>query len=168
MIRNKLSMSQTTSIVTAQVFSLMYYACSVWLTPSINKKCLRTVESLHFRALRLILRDYKNKVSRLEVTEKTKRLPPDKWGKFAMASLFLNMTSNGHPHRLYQAASGNLYSKRRKPGYLYAFDSSKSRVGKQSTKNWVGMSLLPISTPWCNPSLSKDSIRVLLKQSYKV
>jgi len=48
MIRNKLSIKQTTSIVTAQVLSLLYYACSVWLTPSINKKSMRTIESLHF------------------------------------------------------------------------------------------------------------------------
>jgi len=48
MIRNKLSVKQSTSIVTAQVLSLLYYACSVWLTPTINRKSLRTIESLHF------------------------------------------------------------------------------------------------------------------------
>jgi len=102
------------------------------------------------------------------VTEKTKRLPPDKWGKFSMASLFLNMTNNGLPRRLYNATSRNLYIKRRKPGYLFAFDSSKTKIGKQSTKNWIGMTLHPISSPWCNCALSIDNIRVLLKQTYKV
>jgi len=78
-VRNKLTEKQTTSIVTAQIFSILYYACSVWLTPSLNKKTLCSVESLHYRALRLIVRDYRQRLSRQVVTERTKRLPPLTW-----------------------------------------------------------------------------------------
>jgi len=38
MIRNKLTKQQTTNVVTAQVFSILYYACVVWLTPTLNRK----------------------------------------------------------------------------------------------------------------------------------
>jgi len=36
MVRNKLTEKQATTIVTAQIFSILYYACCVWLTPSLN------------------------------------------------------------------------------------------------------------------------------------
>jgi len=58
-IRKKLTKKEAISIVTAQVFSLLYYACCVSLTPALNKKSLRIVESLHFKTLRLVLKDYK-------------------------------------------------------------------------------------------------------------
>jgi len=38
MVRNKLSQQEATSVVTAQLFSVLYYACCVWLTPSMKKK----------------------------------------------------------------------------------------------------------------------------------
>jgi len=39
-IRNKLSLKQATSVVTAQIFSILYYECPVWLTPSMDKKTM--------------------------------------------------------------------------------------------------------------------------------
>jgi len=165
-VRNKLTEKQATSIVTAQIFSILYYACSVWLTPSLNRKTLCRVESLHYRALRLILRDYRQRLSRQVVTEKTKRLPPDKWGKFSLASMFLNMVGRNEPVKLLRQISSNTYTKRRKPGFIYAFDSSETRVGRQMTKNWLGSALSVISSPWSDRNLSKDSVRLLLKKSY--
>jgi len=166
MVRNKLSQKEATSVVTAQVFSVLYYACCVWLTPSINKKVLGTVEKLHYRALRLIVRDYRQKLSREVVTTKTNRLPPDKWSKFSLASLFLNGYSQRSP--ITQRMSENFYSKRRSQGFLYAFDSSRSKIGRQSTKNWIGRAIGQIISPWSNLTLSKDSIRVLLKKSFRI
>jgi len=118
MVRNKLSQKEATSIVTAQLFSILYYACCVWLTPSLNKKVLCTIERLHFRALRLILRDYRQKISREVVTSKTNRLPPGKQSKFALASLFFNIYNHGQPSSLIQQMSTNLYCKRRKQGFI--------------------------------------------------
>jgi len=63
--------------------------------------------------------------------------------------------------------SSNFYSKRRKPGFLFAFDSSRTKIGKQSTKNWIGSAIGGILTPWNNQTLSKNSIRVMLKKTFK-
>jgi len=166
MIRNKLDQKQTTKIVTAQVFSILYYACTVWLTPSINKKNLARVESLHYRSLRLIIKDYRQRISRELITERTKRLPPDKWMRYSMASVFLNMYYNGQPRTLLADIMSNMYSKRRKEGHLYAYDSSKSKMGRKITKNWIGQAICSINEQWSNKHLSKDAVRVLLKKSY--
>jgi len=166
-VRNKLNKAQATSVVTAQVFSVLYYACCVWLTPVLNKKDLNVINRLHFRALRLILRDYRQRISRDTITSQTKRLPPDKWAKFVLASLFLNSYNIKKPASLIHQLSSNFYSKRRKPGFYYAYDSAKSKTGKQSTKNWIGSAIGEIQDPWTNKILSKDSVRVLLKKTFK-
>jgi len=59
LIRNKLTQEPSTMVVTSQIFSILYYSCPVWLTPALNRKCLKTVENLHFRALCLIICDYR-------------------------------------------------------------------------------------------------------------
>jgi len=165
-IRNKLTEKQATTIVTAQIFSILYYACCVWLTPSLNKKILGTVESLHYRALRLIIRDYRQKISREVITRRTKRLPPYKWSKFALASLYLNMYGRKEPLSLLEQMTTNTYVKRRKPGHIYSFDSARTKVGKQMTKNWLGSAINEFSAPWSDRNLSKDSVRVFLKKMY--
>jgi len=146
----------------------LYYACPVWFSSALNKKCLKSVESLHFRALRLIIRDYRQRISRDEVTEITKRLPPDKWSKFAMLSTFLNMFNTNQPEPLLNDIMTNTYCRSRKPGHMFAYDASKRRIGKQCTKNWIGQALSDMKVPWSDRLLSKDAIRVLLKKTYCV
>jgi len=166
MVRNKLTESQTTTVVTAQIFSILYYACCVWLTPTLNKKLLGSIESLHYRALRLIIRDFRNKVSRDDVTKRTKRLPPDKWAKFALSSLFLNMYGSGGPLSSLERISRNTYQKRRKPGFMFSYDSSRTKLGKQMTKNWLGSAINDLPHPWVDKNLTKNSVRVFLKKAY--
>jgi len=154
MIRNKLTPKQATSVVTAQIFSVLYYACCVWLTPVLSKKCLNTIEGLHFKSLRLILENYRQRVSRDLITIKTRRLSPKKWSKFSLASLFLNNYNRKQPATLLEQFTKNFYEKRRKP--------------KQRTRNWIGSAIEGIKSPWNNQTLSKDSVRVLMKKTYYV
>jgi len=167
MIRNKLTKQQATKVVTAQIFSILYYACVVWLTPSLCKKNLKTVERLHFKSLRLIIRDYRQRISRLEVTTQTKRLPPDKWLKYAMASLFMRAYNTREPTKLLRDMSRNTYLRERRRGFVFGYDASKTKTGKQSSRNWIGYALQAVSEPWSDRTLSKDAIRVLLKRNLK-
>jgi len=165
-IRNKLTTQQATKVVTAQVFSILYYACVTWLTPALNRKELKIIERLHYTSLRLIIRDYRKRVSRTDINLQTKRLPPDKWTHYSMASAFLNFFNTKEPEKLLQNISKNTYSKTRKTGFLYGYDASKSKIGKQVSRNWIGSALRFIEEPWTENQLSKDSIRTLLKRSF--
>jgi len=166
MVRNKLTQAQATKVVTAQVFSILYYACAVWFTPTLGSNLKKTINSLHYRSLRLIIRDYRQKVSRDDVTERTKRLPPDKWSKFVLASLFMNMFATNQPSSLLQKISLNTFTQGRKPGLLYSYDRSLTRIGRQSTRNWLGQALGAISAPWTDRLLTKDTIRIMLKRAF--
>jgi len=151
---------------TINIFSILYYACCVGLTPSLNKKVLGTIESLHYRALHLIICDYRQKISREVITWRTKCLPPDKWSKFALASLFLNMYGCNEPLNLLEQMTVNTYVKRRWLEFVYSFDSARSKVEKQMTRNWLGSAINEFSSPWSDRNLSKDSVRVFLKKMF--
>jgi len=45
---------------------------------------------------------------------------------------------------------------------------SMTKTGKQMSKNWIGQALCHIDSPWSDRTMSKDSIRVLLKKSFSV
>lgn len=156
----------THSIVTAQVFSFLYYASPVWFTPSISKEVMKDVESLHFKALRMVTLDYKKRRSREWITNRTQRLPPNLWLRFAAASLLMKIWSTGTPIRLRSMAFANSYAKNRKEGLLFGYDSSAFKVGKQETKNWSGSVLSEIKVPWTSAVYDKDRVRVLLKASF--
>jgi len=165
-IRRKLNEKQSLTVVTAQVFSILYYASPVWLTPSIGREVMKDVESLHFKALRMITLDYKRRRSKEWLTNRTQRLSPNLWLRFAAAKLMMKIWSTGTPLRLRNEAFANTFTKSCKEGFLFGYDSSTYKVGKQETKNWCGSILSGIKVPWTSAVYDKDRVRVLLKASF--
>lgn len=136
----------------------------MWLTPGLRKSELKIVESLHYRCVRLVVKDYRQRTSREIIDFATKRLPPLLWMEYSACNLFINSKMVNQPTKLLQELSTNLYTKRRSDGVLFGFDSSKARVARQRTSNWLGSAICKITTPWTNHILSKDQIRLLLKK----
>jgi len=166
MIQSKFSESQTKTLVTSQVLSILYYASPVWLTPALMSPEKKAIESVHYRSLRIIIKDYKQKVPREWVTASTQRLPPGSWAKFAAVSLVMKVRQNKLPTRIFDTVLENTYTITRKPGRLFGYDSSKTLQGKALTKNWIGKALGDIKTPWTGSDLNNDRIRRLLKKTF--
>jgi len=165
-IRRKLTLKQATTIVTSQALSILYYGSCAWLTPSLGKKEMAAVESIHFKSLRIIMRDYKQRMSRDFISQQLNRLPPKLWCRFACASFLMKMWYSGYPTLLKSSAYSNTYTKVRYPGQIFRFDSSKTKIGRQITKNWCGSVLGQIKVAWSNDPLSNDRIRMLLKSTF--
>jgi len=104
------------------------------------------------------VRDYRQRVSREIIDKATKRLPPSLWAKYSGCSLMMNLRMQGRPLKLLNDLNTNLYTKGRKEGRLYGFDSSKSKLGKQMTRNWIGQVLGTVDEPWTNRAINKDQI----------
>jgi len=164
LIRRKLDAKQTLMVVTAQALSILYYGAIVWLTPALSKALIKQVEGLHYRCVRLVLRDYRQRISRAIIDKATKRLPPLKWSEYAACNFYINAKNQGGPERLLASVSENLYAKSRFPGLTYGYDNSKTKVARQMTKNWIGQALSLITTPWTNRELNKDQVRTLIKK----
>jgi len=56
------------------VLSIIYYASSAWLTPAIGRKELAELEKVHFKALLVVVCDYRQRMSRDLISSKTNRL----------------------------------------------------------------------------------------------
>jgi len=166
LIRRKMDAKQSLLVVTAQALSVLYYGSPVWLTPGLSKSRLKVVESLHYRCVRLVVKDYKQRVSRDVIDSATKRLPPLGWMNYAMCNLYINSRMSTQPKRLLESMEKNLYNKRRQPGLVFGFDNSKSCKSKQCSKNWLGDALSKITTPWSGLMLSRDQIRTMLKRHF--
>jgi len=165
LIRRKLEIKQALTVVTAQALSILYYGSVVWLTPGLRKTQLKALESMHYRCLRLVIRDFRRKVSRHIIDKITKRLPPTTWMDYSICSLYINAKMTGQPSGMIMEIESNLYTKRRHEGRLFGFDNSRSKSSRQRTRNWLGQSLARITTPWTDLSMSKDQIRILLKRN---
>jgi len=166
MIRNKFTEEQAKSLVTAQALSVLYYGAPAWLMPALLGDRLRRIESIHYRCLRIIVKDYKQRISREWIDAATQRLPPKQWSRFAASSLAIKVKQNQTPQYLKDEIFKNTYTVARKPGRLFGFDDSKSMIGRSLTRNWIGQSLGQIQASWTNMNLNNDQIRRMLKRTF--
>jgi len=165
-IRKKMTLKQSLMVVTSQVFSVLYYASPVWLTPSVSSRIIKEVEKIHFKMLRVVVRDYKQRMSRESISKITQRLPPRIWLRFAAATTLMKIWFNNDPEGLRSSAFANTYTRRRREGLLYGFDDSTHKVGKQITRNWCGSVLSEVKVPWTSEVFNKDRLRTVLKSTF--
>lgn len=63
MVRDKFTEIQAKNLVTAQALSVLYYGSVAWLTPTLLGDRLRRLESIHYRCLRVIVKDYRQRIN---------------------------------------------------------------------------------------------------------
>jgi len=165
-LRRKLTFNQAVTIVTSQALSILYYASPAWLTPALGKKEMTALESIHHKALRVIVCDHRQRMSRDLISVQTNRLPPKLWCQFSAASVLMKVWQRGLPAELKESAFINTYKKTRSPGLVFGYDTSKRKAGRQITGNWCGGSVIQIKVPWTDETLSKDRIRTILKSTF--
>jgi len=73
-IREKMNLKQT--VVTSQVFPTLYHASPVWLTLVLGKHEVKEVEKLHFKALPIVVCDFKQRTNCKDISRKTNCLLP--------------------------------------------------------------------------------------------
>jgi len=165
-IRKKMTFKQSLMVVTSQVFSVLYYASPVWLTPTTSSSITKEVERIHFKTLRVVVRDYKQRMNKDLISRTTQRLPPKIWLRFAAATTLMKIWFNNAPERLRSEVFVNTYAKNRSEGLLFGFDNSNYKIGKQITKNWSGSVLAEVKVPWTNEVFSKNKLRTVLKSTF--
>jgi len=166
-IRRKLDFNETLTLVTAQVLSVLYYGCQIWLTPNLLKSEMRKAEGCHYRALRISLKDVRQRMSRDRITLLTKRMPPKTWMRYAACSLAIKIRLSGKPDGL-QSIFDNTFGKSRSVGRLFGYDNSSTKVGRCITKNWIGSTLGMIKQPWTESEMNSDQLRIFLKKTFVI
>lgn len=157
---------QTKTLVTSQLLSILYYACDAQLTLHLLTQDYRKLESIHFRCLRLIVKDFRQRIPREWVTTATQRLPPRQWENFVASSLAIKIRQTCVPEKIYGNIFKNTYTLSRKEGRLFGYDSSKTVQGRAMSKYWIGSILGTIKTPRTDSNMSNDQICRLLKRTF--
>jgi len=165
-IQRKIGFNQCISVITAQIFSLLFYAAPAWMCPSLSMKAWKILEGLHYKALRLAIKDYWQRTSRTTVDRQTNRLPPKEYAKFVSCSYAMKIYYSRTPVNLVNSIFLNTYVKSRSPGKIFGYDSSRSRIRRQATRNWIGQNLCQIKDSWTTEIRSRDAIRVLPKKTF--
>jgi len=97
-LRRYLTAEEMIEIATSHFYSVLYFAAPVWLTSftkSINWKLLN---SIHYRAMRIVIGDIFNQISRKDINKIGKRSTPHQrmlYWKSKMAITLTNLSANG-------------------------------------------------------------------------
>jgi len=113
-IRHKFTLQQFKKIVTSQYFSILYYCSPVWLHDGLKSGLKRQINSAHFKALHIMLKDYKNKISRNVLTKKCGRATPKQWYKYSVATLIIKTFNTKSLTYINNIISSSIYTTRRK------------------------------------------------------
>jgi hypothetical protein len=133
-LRNRLTRDQLIKVMTSQYYGTGYYACQAWLGPHTRKSDLKKLEGMHYKLLRVAVRDWKNKVSKTRLDE-IGRARPSIWGNYATASITIKALRDKVPSRLYGHITKTMYTTRRSNDILHFYDDSKRKVGRQAIGN---------------------------------
>ncbi len=165
-VRKYLTEGQFIKSVTCNFYSSVYYGSSVWLNncKSISKTKLT---SLHFRLLRTACKDYKNRMSRDELTNRCKRATPLEWSRYTSASVAIKTFRDKKPEILHDILQRTYYAERRNPARGMFYDSSRTKMGRQSIQNRLPH-IKQLSVPWNEPDskFSNHRLRIVLKNTF--
>jgi len=81
------------------------------------------------------MNDFKNRISRTNLTIICGRATPNQWQKYATASTVINIFKTKYPVHLHEKLKETMYTTRRKPLIGRFYDNSKGKIGKQSLEN---------------------------------
>jgi len=157
-----LSKEHLKTVITAQFFSRLYYGCETWLHEISSARTWKMLNSLHYRVLRVILKDYNNTISRSEIDRVIKRATPRQWSYYTTSKLAINLMNGTTP--LGRKLKSKCYVNDRNPGRGTISDTSRLKIGRFSLANRL-QCLRRLNFDWCT-GISKDLLRINLKKCF--
>jgi hypothetical protein len=163
-LKSRLNSKELLKVITSHYYSRLYYGSEIWF-PCLKMKLKDSISALHYHPLRLVLNDFKRKLSRKEICELTQRANPFELNNYKMAKLLISITSNAEPYELFKEILSNSVVNRRKPENPTFLDMSRLRIGRQSIANRLVVAQ-KLHFEWLHVRYSKDSLRKLLKSTF--
>jgi len=123
-------------IITTHLFGMLYYASPVWLNEVTTFKILNTLNSIHYKGLRIAAKDYYTVLSRDRIDQIFNRVTPLQWMKYSNAKLALTLIAQareGPP--ITSILEGKIYINDRNPNKIVIHDTSRLKIGRDSFHN---------------------------------
>jgi hypothetical protein len=162
-LRRNLPLSHFMRVLTSQFFSKVYYGSPIWLN-SLLENDLKRVERIHYRALRVGIYDFKNKVSRDLLDHDFKRATPREWSNYSVAQEMIRIFVSKCPSSLFTRLEPQGYLINR-PTRMRFYDASRTRIGHQCFENKVSRISTKLTFDWFSRNLSKDKNKNSFKAS---
>ncbi|NBR26721.1 MAG: hypothetical protein EBU08_23690, partial [Micrococcales bacterium] len=166
-LRRRLTEEQFIQVMTSQYYGMTYYGCQAWLGSHTRKMDLKKLDSLHYKMLRIVKKDYKRKIGRHEL-DTIGRARPTLWGKYSTANLVLKVLRDAVPRRLSIHLETTRYNEKRKPDVVKFYDASTNKQGFQAIANRLHEIFLEIAPQEFTLRESNDALRVKLKRCLKM
>jgi len=164
LLRRKLHDEELLQVITSNYYSRLYYGSEVWY-PCLSYSLKKSISPIHYFPLRLVLRDYKRTFSNATLSFLTKRATPQQYNNFKMGKALVSISTNCEPFFLFHELLTNSSIEQRKPLRPRFYDSSRSKIGRQSFPNRVTAIAQQLDFDWLQLH-SKDGLRSQLKKSF--
>jgi hypothetical protein len=158
-----LNQKELLQLVTSQYFSIIYYCSPVWIG-CLDANTWKRINSAHYRAIRVVTRDFKRRRKRRDLDKETQRATPCEWARYAIASTVIKLYNSSDAH-IADVIRSSAYINDRMPRKAKFIDRSRLKVGRQSLQNRIGPLFASISFEWIG-ELSNDALRVSLKREF--
>jgi len=165
-IRKYISKEICLKLITAFYFSAVYYGAPVWMISSLKCKEWTLLESSHYRAMRIALRDHTRSLPRTTIDNECQRATPRQWSAYISASTVIKILNTKEPKILVERLNKTIYINKRKPHKANFLDRSLLKIGQQSLNNRISSIFTCVNFDWYDVNLVRDACRVGLKRVF--
>jgi len=137
-IRKFMTAETLLRLMTTFYFSSVYYGATVWMNPELKEKHWKSLEMVHYRALRLAVGDYRRLRSRDTLNLECKRATPRQWASYITASTVIKILRSGSPLVIKNRLMKTICTNARKQHRPHFFDLSIKKIGRQALSNRIG------------------------------
>ena len=141
-----------------------YYGCQAWLGRHTRHMDLRKLNGMHYRLLRIVKMDWKQKIKR-HVLDEIGRARPTTWAKYATSSTVIESLRDGIPKRLSEHLKRTLYHERRKENIPKFYSKARNKYGSQALGNCLCHLFNEMKAPIYFTE-TDDKLRIKLKYSF--
>lgn len=152
-------------VVTTHFFGMLYYSSPVWWTEISPSSDMKTLNSLHYKCLRIASKDHHHRHHKLELNKMFNRATPLEWMNYScakMAITLMNMQDSGPP--MSTRLKHSSYINDRFPGRATMMDSSRLKIGKHSFPNRL-LCLKKVKFKWTD-GIDNNNLRINLKNTF--
>lgn len=147
-IRKYFSKEEFTNMVTAFLYSKLYYCAEVWLNNTLSSQGWNRIESIHRAAIRLIELDRFSELTRDELKELSQRATPREWSTYVEAKTLNKIIQTQEPEELYTDILCQSYTEPRFPHRLRIYDNSKNKIGQHKLVNRLPKTSKSLNFDW--------------------
>jgi hypothetical protein len=155
-IRQSLTQEQTLRVLTYPI-TIPPYGSAIWMGAVTTSYEWKLLNRAHYRAFRIVTRDYRVELSRKDLDSICKRATPRQWSYYSVASTVISIVQNQGPSLLYDLLKTNCTNNRR-GGIASFFDMSRRKIGRQSLHNQVSETFKQVQFAWLGLEMSKATI----------